>query len=168
MVLTFAVLIVFPAAMAVALAMDLITMTIPNRVSLALAAAFFALAPFVGLSLEQIGMHSGIALAMLAIGFFLFAMDWIGGGDAKLFAATSLWMGPAHVLEYAVAAALLGGILTLGILLLRATPLPAGLVRLEWVARLHDSRSGVPYGIALALAGLWIYPGTVWMHALAH
>ena len=43
-----AILTVFPAAVAFAGAMDLFTMTIPNRISLALVAGFAVLAPLAG------------------------------------------------------------------------------------------------------------------------
>ncbi|MDP2626103.1 MAG: NAD(P)-binding domain-containing protein, partial [Candidatus Rokubacteria bacterium] len=52
----------------------------------------------------------------------------------------------------AVDAALLGGALTLAILIARRCPLPATLTSIGWIGRLHDSKSGVPYGIALAVA----------------
>ncbi len=162
-----ALLIIFPAAMAYALAMDLLTMTIPNRVSLALLAGFLVLAPLMGFGLGTIGLHLAIGAAMLCVGFALFALGWIGGGDAKLFAATALWLGPTAVLEYGLIAALLGGLLTIAILTLRSLPLPAGLARQAWLARLHDTREGVPYGIALAVAGLLVYPHTHWMTGVA-
>ena len=57
-------------------------------------------------------------------------------------------------------AALLGGGLTLLILAVRRYPLPASLARIKWIDRLHDTHSGVPYGIALAIAGLLVYPET--------
>lgn len=167
MVLDFAILIVFPAAMAFAAAMDFFTMTIPNRLSMALVIGFCCLAPFVGMDLATLGSHVASGTAMLAIAFVFFAMGWIGGGDAKLFAASALWIGHQNLMDYAFATALLGGVLTLAFLGLRMTPLPAGLARQEWIARLYDPDHGVPYGIALAGAGLLVYPHTIWMSALA-
>ncbi len=99
----------FPGAMASAAFIDLFTMTIPNRLSLALAASFFFLAPLVGLGWDDIGLHVALALGALAVTFALFSAGWIGGGDAKLFAATCLWLGPESLLVYAVYAGLLGG-----------------------------------------------------------
>lgn len=163
MVLEIAVLTLFPALMAFAGAMDLLTMTIPNRVPLALAAAFICLAPFSGLDLMDIAMHGMVAAVALAAGIVCFAQGWVGGGDAKLFAAAALWFGPQHILEYSMVAALLGGALTLLILFGRMVPLPAGLARQGWLARLHDSGTGVPYGLALAAGGLLVYPQTFWM-----
>ncbi|MCG8560910.1 MAG: prepilin peptidase [Hyphomicrobiales bacterium] len=168
MILELALLFVFPAAMAMAAAMDLLTMTIPNRISLALVAGFLVLAPLTGLGLTEMAVHLGIGLAMLVVGLLLFIPGWIGGGDAKLFAAVSLWVGLDQLLAYAVYASLLGGALTLGFLALRMVPVPFGLTRYDWLARLHDSSNGIPYGIALALAGLLVYPQTVWMSGLGN
>lgn len=161
------VLLLFPAAMAFAAAYDLFTMTIPNWLSVALVAGFFCLAPFVGLDLTAASMHVALGVAMLVVSFTMFAMGWIGGGDAKFFAAAALWMGPAHLLDYAVVTAVLGGMLTLALITLRTVPLPAGLGEQPWIARLHNADGGVPYGIALAGGGLLVYPQTIWMMALA-
>ena len=161
----FAVLMVFPAAMVIAAMTDLFTMTIPNRVSLGLIAAFFMMAPIAGLDLMTVAQHVGVGLAMLAISFVLFARGYIGGGDAKLFAATALWVGYDSLLTYVIVASFLGGMLTLALLFLRMMPLPAGVAKVGWVVRLHDAAHGVPYGIALAAAGLLVYPETLWMTA---
>ncbi len=56
--------------------------------------------------------------------------------------------------------------MTIAILQLRRWPLPAWLTAPTWVSRLADRTSGVPYGIALALAGLIVYPQTqIWLSA---
>jgi prepilin peptidase CpaA len=107
-------------------------------------------------------MHTTAGFAMLVVGFGLFAMGWIGGGDAKLFAATAIWLGWGYLVEYAVVASLIGGVLTMGLLGIRAVPLPQQLAGLAWASRLHNAGHGVPYGIALAVAGLVVYPSTVW------
>lgn len=167
MSLVIPVLIIFPAAMIFAAAMDFFTMTIPNSLCLGLVAGFFCLAPFIGLDWPAFAMHITTGLTMLALAFGLFWLNWVGGGDAKLFAATALWIGPYYLLEYVVATAFLGGILTLAFVTLRLLPMPAGLTEHEWIARLHSRMSGVPYGIALAGGGLVVYPQTVWMMSLA-
>src|SRR4051794_8107139 len=109
-----ALLAFFPALMAFAAASDLLTMTISNRISLLLLAGFPALALVVGMPIETIGWHLLAGVAMLAVGFGLFCTGWIGGGDAKLMAATAIWLGWSHMIEYAVVSSLLGGGLTLG------------------------------------------------------
>ncbi|MGZ5850649.1 MAG: A24 family peptidase [Methyloceanibacter sp.] len=158
-------LMVFPAAMALAAATDLFTMTVPNRIALALVAGFLVLAPMIGMGWSDVGLHVAMGVLGLALGFCLFALGWVGGGDAKLFGATCLWLGPELLFTYAVFAALLGGALTLVLLFLRAVPLPAPLASQGWLVRLHNAGEGVPYGIALAAAGLMVYPQTPFMAA---
>jgi prepilin peptidase CpaA len=132
-------------------------MRISNRVVMLLVAGFFVVALAAGLPLEAIGMHLLGAGVVLAGAFIFFAFGWIGGGDAKLAAATTLWLGLAMTLPYLVYAALLGGALTMAILAIRRWPLPEAFGRVRWIDRLHDSKSGVPYGIALAVAGILVY-----------
>jgi len=163
MVLEFALMAIFPAAMAFAAAMDLFTMTIPNRISLFLLASFLLLAPFAGLTLADIGYHFVAGIAMLVVGILMFSRGWIGGGDAKIFAAASLWLGFDYLMEYALIASVAGGVLTLLLLFVRKFPLPLFLARQEWVGRLHDPRGGIPYGVALGLAAMFVYPSTMWM-----
>jgi prepilin peptidase CpaA len=159
-------LLLFPALMAFAAVNDLFTMTISNRISLLLVAGFLLLAAFSGMSLHAIGMHFVAGFAVLTFTFVCFACGWIGGGDAKLAAATALWFGFDHLTVYLLYVAIAGGILTLLILYFRKVPLPAPLLSQEWVRRLHDPDSGVPYGVALAVGALLIYPETGWMKAI--
>ena len=150
-------LLLFPFAMALAASSDLLTMRISNKLVLALAAAFCVVAIAIDMPLQQFAMHVTCALVVLAVAFALFALRWIGGGDAKLAAATTLWLGFGLTLPYLVYAAMAGGILTLTILALRRMPLTPFLARYRWLERLHDRKSGVPYGVALAIAGLMTY-----------
>ena len=160
-------LLLFPALMAFAASSDLLTMTISNKVWLALAAGFLVLAPAAGMGIGEIGMHAAAGFTALAVAFCLFACGWIGGGDAKLAAATALWLGFDQLLPYLFVASLLGGALTLLVLQFRVFPLPIALQGANWAERLHRKDAGVPYGIALAAAALIVYPDTIWMHALA-
>ncbi|MFL5197897.1 MAG: prepilin peptidase, partial [Microvirga sp.] len=121
----------------------------------------FALAS--GLPFGALLLHLGAGAAVLAVCFALFAFGWIGGGDAKLAAATALWLGFGTLMEYFLVASLAGGALTLGLLSLRKMPLPAMALGWDWLSRLHHPKAGVPYGIALALAALVVYPHTaIW------
>jgi prepilin peptidase CpaA len=153
----------FPAMMAFAASSDLLTMTIANRVSLILVAGFGLLAVLLGMSVAEVASHAGAAAAVLVVVFVLFSRGWIGGGDAKLAAATVLWFGFAHLADFLVYASLLGGALTLAIIQFRAMPLPPLFIGREWAERLHRLDGGVPYGIALAAAALIVYPHTEWM-----
>jgi len=159
-------LLLFPALMAFAASSDLLTMTISNRLSLALTASFFLLTVITGMGLTAIGMHLAAAVLVLVVCFGFFSMGWIGGGDAKLAAATALWFGFDYLLDYLIYAALFGGVLTVLLLQFRRLPLPELLARHAWILRLHNAASGVPYGIALAAAALTVYPKTGWMPAL--
>src|SRR5260370_29967238 len=108
MILDVARLLLFPALMAFAAASDLLTMTISNRVSLALAAGFLVLAILGGMGLYAILAHIGAGAAVLVMAFACFAMGWIGGGDAKVAAAAALWFGFGHLLNYLLYASLFG------------------------------------------------------------
>jgi prepilin peptidase CpaA len=161
-------LFLFPALMAYAASSDLFTMTIPNRVAIALLGGYVVFAFAVNVPPLTILLHLACGATVLAITFAMFCFGWMGGGDAKLAAATSVWLGWSLVLEYSLVASVLGGALTLGIIFARNWPLPSLLTRQPWIERLHDARTGIPYGIALALAGLVIYPHSeVWRAAFA-
>ena len=167
-VMSMLLLAVFPLAMIFGALWDLTTMTIPNVLTVALAAMFAVLVPFVGLSLQEIGFHVAAGVLMLLVGMALFAFGWIGGGDAKFVAATALWIGMSDLLIYLLWASIFGGVLTLLILSFRTMPLPLFMQRREWIARLHDRKGGIPYGVALAIGGLMIFPQTVWFATAAH
>jgi prepilin peptidase CpaA len=159
-------LLLFPALMAFAASSDLVSMTISNWVSLALAVGFALMAVVVGMPFNDVMMHLLAGFCVLGASFVFFARGGIGGGDAKLAAATALWFGFDQLLPYLLYASLLGGVLTLVILRFRVLPLPGLLARQPWALRLHDKTAGVPYGIALALAALLVYPSTPWMQSL--
>jgi prepilin peptidase CpaA len=161
------VLLLFPAVMAYAAFSDLFTMTIPNRVSLLLIAAFVALALLTGMPLKTFGLHIGAGLVVLTVTFTMFALGWIGGGDAKLAAAIGLWCGFGVLLDYLLIASVLGGLLTLIILYWRTSNLPGFALKVMWIFRLHHHKTGIPYGIALAAAGLIVYPETEIWRAVA-
>jgi prepilin peptidase CpaA len=159
-------LVLFPALMAFSASSDLFSMKISNRVSIALALAYPLLAYCVGVPPAAIAMNIACGFAVLILTFVMFTRGWIGGGDAKLAAATVPWLGWALLLDYSLLTSVLGGALTLGIVLTRRTPLPSWAARLDWVARLHHPDNGVPYGIALAAAGLALYPSSqIWRAA---
>jgi prepilin peptidase CpaA len=166
MILDIVRLSLFPALMAFAAASDLFTMTISNRVSMLLAACFLALAVASGMAPADILSHLGAGALVLVVAFGCFSMGWVGGGDAKIAAAAALWFGFAHLLNYLLYASLFGGVLTILLLQLRQWPLPYLLTGQAWLLRLHDKQTGIPYGIALAIGALMIYPETDWVKAV--
>src|ERR1700746_1739958 len=97
-----------PATMAFAAASDLLTMTIANRISIVLVAGFAIAAPLGGLSGAVLLSHLAAGVAVLAVAFFCLACRWIGGGDAKLAAATALWLGFSHLFAFFIYSLLFG------------------------------------------------------------
>ncbi len=155
---------VFPVLLAYSAACDLLTMTISNKLTMAIVAGFVVMAPLAGMDWHTFVMHWAAGGIVLVVGFVCFAFGWIGGGDAKLAAGITLWIGWTHALEFVGIASVFGGGLTLLILSFRQSVLPGFVIRQPWVRRLHDETAGVPYGVALAAAGLVMYPETIWMH----
>ncbi len=157
------ILLLFPLAMFYAAASDLFSMTISNKVSIILVAGFVILSWAIGMDWATIAWNWGLAAIVLTIGIGFFAVNLVGGGDVKLAAATSLWLGWEHTLPYLIMASFMGGVLTLMIIIARAWSLPVALHNVEWINRLHNKEKDVPYGIALGPAAVLIYPDTPWM-----
>lgn len=151
---------IFPFLVAYAAASDMLTMLIPNRVNALIVAAFALYAATAGIGWAELGSHLAAGGLTLLVTFTLFALGYIGGGDAKLAAATALWFGLGHMAEYLLVASILGGVLTLAILYARSFPLPQFAVRWPFALHLHDSKTGIPYGIALSAAALLVLPHT--------
>lgn len=154
------VLVVLPVLLAVAAGWDLASFTIPNFLSAALLVLFVLFVFVAGLGVAAIGWHLLAGFVGLLLGFTLFAFGFIGGGDAKLFAVTVLWLGFKDLMPYALIASVAGGALTLAVLALRQLPLPQSFMRQAWIAKLHDARSGIPYGVALAAGAFILLPST--------
>ncbi|MEE2950423.1 prepilin peptidase CpaA [Fulvimarina manganoxydans] len=152
---TYALLMAFPACLILAGLSDFMTMTISNRLCAAIAILFpFAALQF-GLPLSDFAAHMGVGFAVFVLGFALFSLNLIGGGDAKLLAASALWIGPDGILAYGVLVALFGG--ALAIVLLSARSLLAPVTGFAAADRLLEKETGVPYGIAIAAAGFVVY-----------
>jgi prepilin peptidase CpaA len=155
------IFVVFPFCMVFAAVSDMVSMTIANRVSLILIATFAVAAPFTGMDWAAYGWHFAAAALVLCVTFSLFAFGVMGGGDAKLLAATSLWMGfSLELLAYLVYASVLGGLLTVLILMYRGSIWSAFTGRYMLLRHFADSKAGIPYGVALGVGGLLVYPST--------
>ena len=152
------VLLVFPLLMIIAAWRDIASMTIPNWISLALLGLFLVAAPLIGLSWAEFGVHIAVGFGALFLTIIMFALGWIGGGDAKLFAAAALWMGWPDVLAYTIVSALAGGLLTVFLLYARKTPMPPVFYTQKWLATLLKKGGDVPYGVALCAGALYMFP----------
>lgn len=144
----------------------MLTMTIPNRISLILIAAFVIVGPISGMSMEQFGWHLACFAMVLSCTITMFALGWMGGGDAKLIAVGALWVGFDNLLPFLINTAVLGGVLAFLILGFRKFPI-AALPVPHWVLRLHQSGGGIPYGLAIAGGALLVYPETIWFSLLS-
>ena len=156
----------FLAALVWAAVADLVTMKIRNDLILFLLASYAAFAPLSGLGWVEIGWSIAIAAGVLTGMFVMFGLGWIGGGDAKLAAVIALWLGPDHALTFVLYTALFGGHPDDRLLQFRLLVLPAQCLTVPWIMRLHAPETGVPYGVAIASAALFIFPATHWMKAL--
>lgn len=154
-----AFLFAFPALVIFGAMRDAVSFTIPNWISIALAAAFLPTALIMGASPGQMGIALLIGVGALVAGMGMFAVGWIGGGDAKLFAAAGLWMGLGALLPYLLVTALAGGALAVTLLALRSVWLrPLAARGPGWFGRLATPGENVPYGVAIAFGALAAFP----------
>jgi prepilin peptidase CpaA len=141
-IFTYGLLSALAIALLIAAFTDLRRRQIDNwlNAAIALGAPLFWLAS--GLSLIDIGYQ--LALAVVAFAFLagLFALRAMGGGDVKLLTALALWITPLWFMRLLIVMAIVGGLLTL--------------IFGAWhIARRQQGRIAIPYGIAIAFAGLW-------------
>jgi len=156
-----AIFVIFPFCMVFAAISDLVSMTIANRVSVLLVLSFALIAPLAGVPWPEIGLHIAAGAAVLAVTFALFAVGGMGGGDAKLIAATAVWFGfDFGLMNYLVVSALLGGLLTIALLIFRKSALSPLVGSHALLRHIADEKAGIPYGIALGLGGLLSYEQT--------
>ena len=160
--LEFGLLLFFPFFMIYAAASDLFTMTISNKISIFLMAGFMVFAIWLSFSWQTILMHWAAFSLVLGIGFSLFALGAMGGGDVKLASSTALWFGWEHLLEYVIFTSFVGAVLSLLFVFARTRHVPEIIAKWEWVRRLYN-HTHVPYGIALGAGAILVYPNTSWM-----
>lgn len=123
---------------------DLRSRTISNRLNLSIAAGAPVFWWASGLSLwPDVAWQLGVAAIAFAILAGLFALRMMGGGDVKLLTALALWVEPYAFVQLLLVMALAGGILTV---------LMGGI----HVMRRQKERLAIPYGVAIAVGGLWV------------
>lgn len=145
---------------------DLVSYRIPNWISLAAIGLFAVSAALSGMTLGDFGVHFLVGFAALAVGFALFALGIIGGGDAKFFAAGALWMGPVFILKYCLIFALVGGGFAVLLLVLRLPAIAAALSCIPYSAQLLNPKAGLPYGVALGIGAMIVLPATpIFIHS---
>lgn len=152
-----------PVLMIIAGVGDTLSLRIPNRLVLLIAALFVPMAFLTGMPLHDIGIHLAVGAGLFAIGFILFLLGVFGGGDAKLLAAGGLWFGSTELVPFIVCTVLAGGILALGVGIW-------SLISMSWeihegplVERVRKLKPNVPYGFAMAIGALLVFPQSWWM-----
>ena len=158
-------LLFYPVVMIRAGIGDLGTMRIPNRLILLLLAGYVVAIPLVPLTMQHVVWSVGAAVTVFALGFAGFSLGWMGGGDVKLMAVATLWLGAGNAAPFIFYTSMFGAILTVVILIFRSVTLPAPWQSRHWISRLHQRDAGVPYGVAIAAAGVLVYLKTPWVVA---
>jgi len=151
---------VMPALVIIAGLKDLTTMRIPNWISLLLIVFFFPTALLMGLPLTTIGLHVAVGFAALVVGAGMFALRWIGGGDAKLMAAACLWLGLQGSGMFLLWTGVMGGLFCLALLFARFHSRPYLVGAPGWVVSLMEPKGDIPYGVAIAAGALMAYPAS--------
>lgn len=147
----------YAGGLATAAASDLLRYEIPNMASVAVLAAFLLITPALPLTISAVHLATGLAIFSAAA--LLFAAGVCGGGDVKLLGATAVWMGWSNLPTFLLLTALAGAVLAAALLILRRlsahrTQIKSG----RWYSRLLSEAEGVPYGVAIAAAGLALSP----------
>ncbi|MCE2927671.1 MAG: prepilin peptidase [Rickettsiales bacterium] len=108
------------------------------------------------LSHEAVDWQMALAAmgVVFALGYVVFALRLMGGGDIKLITVCALWVGWSLLLEFIFITAILGGILALSLWLIRK-PIPY-LRPAKTLPRILKEGEPVPYGVAIALAMLYL------------
>ncbi len=153
-------IVIFAGLVCAAALSDAVRFIIPNWLCGVIALVFPIAAFAAGFSWPLFGFHILAGLLGLLIGFALFAPGWIGGGDAKMFAAVAVWMGWEQLFVFLLHTVVAGGVLVLILLALRhGAPwvrIPAG-----WLSKTAlEKGAPVPYGLAIAAGVFWTLPAT--------
>ncbi|MBA2918184.1 peptidase [Sphingomonas sp. MAH-20] len=139
-----ALLAILALLLLIAAVTDLKARIIANRLNLAIALLAPAYWWASGLSpWPDMALQAALGVAVFAVFAGLFAMGWMGGGDVKLLGALALWLPLVPLMRMLFAMSLLGGVLTLIV------------VAVHRLRRVKTSPE-VPYGVAIASAGLWV------------
>ncbi len=150
----------FPAAVIVAAMRDVTSFTIPNWISFAAMLVFFPAALIAHMPLGAVEVSAVVGLVALALGIAMFALGWIGGGDAKLFAACAFWLGWPAILPFLIWTSLAGGVLALALLWSRKLVATMPAMGPPWFGRLMQAGGDVPYGLAIAAGALIAFPSS--------
>ncbi|MDT8853715.1 prepilin peptidase [Paracoccaceae bacterium Fryx2] len=154
---------VFAFALLWAALSDARSLRIPNTISILMLAGFGVLAPLAGFSPGAMALSLAAAAAVGVVLFLFFRRGWIRGGDTKLITVTALWLGAGQLPSFLLWTSLFGGVLALAALAFRAIPPRTAGAMPVWVSHMLGRPLGIPFGIAIAAAGLARLPYSPWM-----
>lgn len=157
MISVLVVTLVFAVPLLMAAYTDFWSMKIPNFISLAMAAGFILTLPLTWQGLPSFGEHLMVGTIFFLAGFAMFAFGWLGGGDAKLMAAISLWFGWGDALPFIVATTMFGAALGL-FLIFGGHIAPLRLRTSALGMKVFQGGKDMPYGLALAAGALYVWP----------
>lgn len=156
--MTATISLLFPAILLAAALYDISSFTIPNRLVAILVCAWPIAAAATDMTLMAALWAVAAAGLILALCFFLFAFGKLGAGDAKLMAASALYVGADLAIPFILKTAMTGAIVALVLLFFRRFPLPAVAYGQSWLADLHGRSRDMPYGVAIAAGGIACWP----------
>lgn len=150
---------------------DLSSFKIPNGVSYGLVLLFLLQSflvwldtpylPSLSFRVPPFAINLGIGLIVLLVAVAFWRRGYIGGGDAKYLAATSVWMGPLGVVQFMVVLSALALLMALVLklsakwgFLVHAARLPVFVKRIY--TKLEDNQ--LPYGFPIGMAALIMIP----------
>lgn len=151
---------VFPAALLIAAANDIYEFKIPNWVSIILVCAYPVAGVAVGAPPSVVLEGLLFGAGALALGFALFAGRIVGGGDAKLFAAITPWIGASALGSFLLYTAVAGLVLAIVMGAFRTLPVLPIYARAPWLIELHGRSKDLPYAVALGAGGLLSFSQT--------
>jgi prepilin peptidase CpaA len=129
---------------------------IPNWISIGIALAFVPFAALSPLPIDWLGSLI-TAAAALAVGFALFSLRVMGGGDVKLIAACALWAGPGLIAPFLLLVSIAGGVLAIGLMIgraVRSSRRPGASPAAADRPATPLMRQKIPYGVAIAAGGI--------------
>ena len=148
---------VFALPLLLAAYTDYASMRIPNWVCSAMMAGFFLTLPFTWGGFAWFAEHLAVGGVFFAFGLAVWSLGLLGGGDAKLMAATGLWFGWADTLPYILYTSLFGAVIGLA-LLFSPKILPQAVLSSTVGTRLFQGGKDMPYALALAGGALFVWP----------
>ncbi len=161
-----------PILLIIAAAGDVVSLRIPNWLTIATAVLFLPMAFLTGMPLSEFATHMLAGGILFVAGFIFFQFGLFGGGDAKLMAAAGLWFGTSQTLPFLFVTALAGGALAFVVgvwsMMLMSWEIHGNGQGLgEFGKQIREMKPNVPYGLAFAIGGILAFRETWWVTGIA-